>query len=194
MYQIASGSGSVNYRQENEAQDINSKIAEFQAVHGVCASFKELFERALEVANGRQKTIETVEVYPENALYIGESLGEFHDFSEKLIDYRKRSVLSDNISTKELIEHAFYTSLNSKIEPAPPRSAPEIPENAIVVEITDEPTRPAVRKLEILQLISTNRQRKYNSASPENIGVIIEKLVFSEGALYNHGGDVHTGL
>nr|WP_294860223.1 hypothetical protein [uncultured Fluviicola sp.] len=196
MFKFSSSGGSVNYRNEIERENLNSEIETFQQNHGECASFKELFERILKVANSQELPIEPITVIPDNYVKIADigDLDERNQFFERLELIRKSYDFTADAPSKVLLRQAIESALSPKSTPDIKEVPVELPENAMIIQFSDDPKRPIARKMEILQAVQTNRQKKYNLPVPESLSSVVEKLVFSEGALFNHGGDVHTGF
>ncbi|HTH31357.1 MAG TPA: hypothetical protein VL946_08400 [Lacibacter sp.] len=195
MYQLSSTGASANFRNENERENLNSKIEIFQQNHGECSSFKELVEKLLEVANSQELPIEPITVIPPNYVKIGENIEEVELFMKKIGDFHTHArIPAQTLTIKETIEKALEAAQTPLPLPQKIEVPAELPENAIILEFTDEPNRPFSRKMEILLSVQANRQRKYNLPFPESFPAIVEKLVFSEGALFNHGGDFYTGF
>lgn len=192
MFQFTTGTGGVNYRNADERNQINEKIADFQNTHGVCVSFKELFEQLLNTASNEQSNHAPVEVevIPENAILIGETKADLEKFRAVINEFKHSASLTDSYSFENIILAAISLAKTPEIKEVPVN----LPENTLVITLTDEPARPAVRKMEILTAVQANRFRKLRIESPEPLSKICESLIFSEGALFNHGGDVFTGF
>ncbi len=206
MFQITKRTNPINYNPA-EIEQINEQLRAVQETTGEeFTTIKEVFNKMLSLflnAEIPESKIIEKEVIPENILILDESYEKSKEISNRLksivhedSETTNTSIADDVQSLIDLYEKSNESLLLSEENPKTVEVIKEVPidlkENQMIITITDETKRSADRKIQVLDLVVSNRARK--GFANETRETVAEKLIFSKGALLNPEGDVYTGL
>lgn len=195
MFTLKGRTASISTNEE-EKQVFNERLQAIQEKKGIVfTSFKDVFTHLQTmVLQDPEPQLAQGEVAVEK-----ETLDKLAVNSQKLAqilstleNYPKTDGLQD-LEGVDLVLKIIENSLQTpqKLEPEQIEVERPLQEHEILLQLSDK-RYPKEKKLQLLEIIQKNRSKKLKTS--EEMGEMIENMIFNDNIVFNLGGEFYTGI